>query len=229
MGGFAVLFHCPNQVLASMQTVKRYWVQRDNSTNHYMNFNLKRLEVNEKRYKKRQNNCILNWKNYDNMTLRNHLNKVGSKTPDQISNETWPICRSQEKMNEARLHLNSNNVHPCKEVESVDYDMGESEELSSHSYKTFQGQYWKNWICLVYRVLNPRFKVVLQKKEVDFQALIGYIGGYIGIFTGFAIVQIPDMIFTALVVAKKWILSRKTTNKIIILPHNSHQCQAESF
>jgi hypothetical protein len=129
-------------------------------------------------------------------------------------------------MNEARLPLSSNNVHPCKEVESIDYDMGESERLSA---KTFQGQYWKNWICFVYRVLNPRFKVILQKKDVDLQALIGYIGGYIGIFTGFAIAQIPDLIFSASVVAKKWILSRNTANKITILPHNSDPSQVETF
>ena len=140
-GRFAVLFHYPNQVLASMQTVKRQWIKRENSTNHYMSFNLKGLDVNMQRYKKHRNNCILNWKNYDNITLENHLNKVGCKTPDQISNDSWSICTSQRKMIEARLPLNSNNVRPCKEVESIDYDMGETEWKS---VKRFQGQYWNN-------------------------------------------------------------------------------------
>ena len=31
-GGFAVLFHYPNQILASLQTVKRTWIKRDDKT-----------------------------------------------------------------------------------------------------------------------------------------------------------------------------------------------------
>ena len=116
-------------------------MKNDNSTNYYMSFNIKGFEVNEQRYKKRQKNFTLNWKNYDNITLRNHLNKVGCKTPDQISYKSWPICRNQRQMNQARLPLNSNNVRPCKEVESINYDMSESEVLFA---KTFQGPYWKN-------------------------------------------------------------------------------------
>ena len=57
-GGFAVLFHYPNQILASLQTVKRTWIKRDDKTNHYMSFNLKSVDVNIQRHKRSQNNCI---------------------------------------------------------------------------------------------------------------------------------------------------------------------------
>ena len=225
-GSFAVRFHYPNQVLASMQTLKRQWPKiNDSSTNYYMSFNLKGLDVNENRYKKRQNNFILNWKNYDNITSENHLNKVGCKTPDQICSEEWPICTNQGKMNEARLRLGRTRVHPCKEVEYVYYDFGITEDSS---VKTFRGQYWNNWIGFVYRILHPRFRVTVQKKEVDFQALIGYIGGYIGIFTGFAIINIPDLIFSASKVAKKLILSYHNQNTKTSLPLNSEEFNRES-
>ena len=215
-GGFAVLFHYPNQVLASMQTVKRQWVKRDNATNHHMSFNLKGMDVNIRRYKKGEHNCIHNWKNYDNITLQRHLDYVGCKTPDLITNDTWPICTNKEKMHKARLKLNSQNLEPCRGVESVDYDMGESEELEdAPKGKHFHGQYWEDWIIIIFRILNPRFKVILQKKDVDFQTLIGYVGGYIGIFTGFAIAQLPDLMLTALLFAKKWYLSSQHgTNKL---------------
>ena len=203
-GGFAVLFHYPNQVFASMQTVKRQWTKRDNVTNFSMSFNLKGLDVNIQRYKKNRNNCVLNWKNYDNITLQNHLNKVGCKTPAQITNDTWPICTNQGRMRKAILHpVNTHNVNPCNEVESIDYDMGETDEPS----RTFKGGDWKNWVCFVYRILNPRFRVIIQKKAVDFQTLIGYIGGYIGIFTGFAISQIPDFVLMTVEFAKSWFVS----------------------
>ena len=194
-GGFAVLFHYPNQILASLQTVKRQWIKRDDRTNHYMSFGLKRVDVNVQRYKRSQQNCIPDWKNYDNITLERHLEKVGCKTPDQITNNTWSVCSSKEKMKEARLAFNTINIRPCIEIETIEYDIGDSEDYGGKSPELkFGDKHWKNWICFVYRILNPRFRVISQEKEVDIQTLIGYIGGYIGIFTGFALIQIPDIV-----------------------------------
>ena len=102
-GAFAVLFHYPNQVISSMQTVKRQWVVWDNNTNHYISFNIKGLAVSTLRYK--DNNCIAEWKNYDNITLENHLKIVGCKRPDQITDSDFPLCNSKEKMLEARIRL----------------------------------------------------------------------------------------------------------------------------
>ena len=45
-GGFAVLFHYPNQFSASFKTLRRQWPNRDASSNHYMSFNLKGMYVN---------------------------------------------------------------------------------------------------------------------------------------------------------------------------------------
>ena len=204
-GGFAVLFHYPNQILASLPTIKRQWIKRDSATNHYMGFDLKSADVNVQRYKKSQQNCIPDWKNYDNITLERHLEKVGCKTPDQITNNTWSICSSKEKMKEARLPFNTINLRPCTEIETIEYEYGDYEDYDG-KYRglSFHGKYWKNWICFVYRILNPRFRVISQEKEVDFQTLIGYIGGYIGIFTGFALIEIPDFVFAILGFFKKW-------------------------
>ena len=67
----------------------------------------------------------------------------------------------------------------------------------------FPEENWDNWWCIVIRVLSPRFKLIVQKKEVDFQALVGYVGGYIGILMGFAIAQIPEMILVTIVGVRK--------------------------
>ena len=212
-GGFAVLFHYPNQVLSSAQTVKRQWIVRDNITNHYMSFNLKGMDVNLQRYKKDEGNCIPDWKNYDNITLERHLSKTGCKTPDQSTNDTWTVCQNKEAMKKARIHLNRIALRPCREVESIDYDMGESE--STRTGRNFHSKYCEHWIGFVLRILNPRFKVILQQKEVDLQTLIGYIGGYIGIFTGFALAQIPDYVLFAFVLTKRRFLSFKNGCNIV--------------
>ena len=203
-GGFAVLFHYPNQILASLQTVKRTWIKRDDKTNHYMSFNLKSVDVNIQRHKRSQNNCINSWNNYDNITLETHLEGVGCKTPDQVT-DNWPICSSKEKMKEARLAFNTIHRRPCREIETIEYDFGDSEDYGGKDRElSFQGKKLDNWICFVYRILNPRFRVISQEKEVDFQTLIGYIGGYIGIFTGFALIQIPDFILSITELFHTW-------------------------
>ena len=81
-------------------------------------------------------------------------------------------------MKSARLRLHDEKIRPCREIESIDYDFGESER-SLNVIPRVDGMPWKNWICFVYRILNPRFKVIIQRKDVDFQTLVGYIGGYI--------------------------------------------------
>ena len=176
-----------------------------------MSFNLKGMEVNIERYKKNRNNCIENWKNYDNITLENHLRNVGCKTPDQITSDAWPVCNGKEKMKSARLRLHDEKIRPCREIESIDYDFGESER-SLNVVPLVNGRPWKNWICFVYRILNPRFKVIVQRKDVDFQTLVGYIGGYIGIFTGFAITQIPDYIHSVTIIVKRMLQLHRDTN-----------------
>ena len=68
----------------------------------------------------------------------------------------------------------------------------------------------------MFRILNPSFTVTRQRKDVDLQTLIGYIGGYIGIFTGFAIAQIPDYMYVANMSLKSLIpdYREKKENKI---------------
>ena len=207
-GGFAVLFHYPNQVLASIKTVRRQWMKRDASTNFYMSFNLKGMGVHIQRHRKNRHNCVENWKNYDSIIMANHLRRVGCKTPDQIANDTLSVCNTKEKMKEARLHLNRLRLRPCREIVSIDSDMGESDSTTK--------KLWKNWISFVFRILNPSFTVTKQRKDVDLQTLIGYIGGYIGIFTGFAIAQIPDYMYVALMSFKSLIFDYrdKKENKI---------------
>ena len=129
------------------------------------------VETTSLRYKSYKNNCILDWKSYDQITLEDHLRAVGCKTPDQITDSPWPVCSSNEMMKKARIPLVNDKIRPCRSVESV-------------SYK-------------VIRILNPRFKETIQYTAVDIETLVGYIGGYIGILTGFALIQIPDQMQVA--------------------------------
>ena len=191
-GTFATLFHYPNQVLSSLQTVKRQWlVWPDNKTNHYISFNIKNVDVTTLRFKDDRENCVPDWKRYDNITLENHLKSCECRTPDQTTASHWPICSTKEKMKQARIHLNNNERRPCRKVNSVDFDLGESKSFEESNRTSSD-----HWFCITIRILNHRFKDTIQQKEVDIQTLIGYIGGYIGILTGFSLIQIPEIMMT---------------------------------
>ena len=94
-------------------------------------------------------------------------------------------------MKKARIPLVNEKIRPCRSVESVGYKLGNTKPTRA---KFLQGGLVDPWFSIVIRILNPRFKETIQHKAVDIETLIGYIGGYIGILTGFALIQIPDII-----------------------------------
>ena len=65
--------------------------------------------------------------------------------------------------------------------------------------------------------------MIVQKKEINFQTLVGYVGGYIGIFTGFAISQIPDFIVWVLGWAKMLKTSCQSRNDPNTIPDPCNQ------
>ena len=89
---------------------------------------------------------------------------------------------------------------PCQEIESVDY--GVIEQIAP-TKKKFNGETHKNYVSMKFKIQNSHYTAVVQNRAVDFQSLIGYVGGYIGLFTGFALAETPDLLFKMLMFARK--------------------------
>ena len=192
-GGFAILFHYPNQVLMSYASAKRTWNIRNNVSNYMMGFNLLNTEVNILRYKPRFRNCVNDWKNFDKLLLQNHIDSVGCKSPYFGDDYKGALCKNKRDNKNAVFYFSRlrDGIAPCRSVESLYYTVTEADYRGR--LKRF-GKYYNNWFSVILRIRNSRFKALIQKKEVDFQCLVGYVGGYLGMFTGFAITQIPDTI-----------------------------------
>ena len=58
------------------------------------------------------------------------------------------------------------------------------------------------------------FKLCCTSRAIDFQALIGNVGGYIGLVLGYSIVQIPDLILFLFWKLRKYYLQHKQRNYI---------------
>lgn len=192
--GFNVFFHYPNQILQSYSTIMDQWQRTDNaSTSYWMEFNVRRMEAFQHRYKPDRKNCVQEWKIYDQVLLKEHSEYVGCKTPYHPKSLDYPICETKKDMLRANISL-VERLPPCREIASIEPEYFDS--IASQSSIKMQGKSWDNYFGIKFLLLSSRFKKTIAKEEVDFQSLIGYVGGYVGLIMGFAIAQIPEILQT---------------------------------
>ena len=132
-------------------------------------------------------------------------------------------------MNKVQFPIETGSTRPCREIENIDYQSLDSEALTHDRHVAkLQGKDWTEWFCVVWRYLNTRFVTTISKKEVDFQSVIGYIGGFIGRFTGLALAQIPEILLSTFDFAKQLIKPKisQTSNDI---PPTSLPSQKETI
>ena len=63
-------------------------------------------------------------------------------------------------------------------------------------------------IVQMYRQI--RFRDTIQTKEYSFDELVGNVGGYMGLFTGYALIHVPEFINSIYYSIKKFINDNKT-------------------
>ena len=118
---------------------------------------------------------------------------------------------------------------PCKVIQSVDYLYTEKNLqktfLSGKSTLLFRGDTWN--LCLEFLLWNlylvgylasknessftlrmmfrqTRFREVEQIRAYDFEYLVGNVGGYIGMFLGYAISNLPRFFLDIITFTKKY-------------------------
>lgn len=149
---------------------------------------------------KNQGPCLNDWMNYDDMVIKKHHNNIGCSPPYQKSNK--PICTKRNEMNASSYLLseinNGDYPIPCKEMSKFRID---SKETSAVTDLQFDFTY------------PSRIKVIQQIKSVDIQSLIGNIGGYIGLFLGYALIQLPEALLSIYMQLKKHFDNNDTSDK----------------
>ena len=87
-------------------------------------------------------------------------------------------------------------------------------DTKERQVQNLQGKDWDKWFCVVWRFLNNRFTKTVNKRKIDINSLIGYVGGYIGICTGIALAQVPEILVTVAICTKEVLegLNRKITH-----------------
>ena len=182
---FVIFFHYPHQILRPSLFYQHSWPKRRmlNGSRYQMLFTVENVEI----YKRRKS-CKPNVDTYDELIMKNFMKKIGCSPPYFKGNFNFTTCNTSKQLKLMAESIDLNNKHgvdpPCTSLEfmAFKYDEIEFENLKDgEDGRSF-------WISFV--VPNKSFKEFSQTKAIDLQALIGNVGGYIGLVFGTSIISI---------------------------------------
>lgn len=185
---FGVEVHYPNQYLSGKMN-KFSWKEDNGNNDTEMQFKVQNIVVIHRRNKP-ESQCNENWEQDDWIRMKAYMTKVGCQPPHWKRMNDLPNCTSMDEMYKFYALKLDDQKPPCKSIQKVMYAY---EELDDIKYN-----------YLGYEDDNRHFKVSLQIEDATFmniqhvrafdaQSLIGNAGGYLGLFTGYALLQIPSL------------------------------------
>ena len=163
-------FYYPNQFVLEINPMKRY---KMNSTNNAVTINIESLEILKRRNSKNRR-CLDDLKSFDDLATQRFIAKAGCKPPYLSTFKNVAFCTEIENIKKSKLDFfeleKQYHSKPCRRISKL---------LSTY----IGGKIDQSW--LRFGIEYPKeLKVISQSKEVDGHALIGNIGGYIGLFLG---------------------------------------------
>ena len=196
-GNFIVLFGYPGQVSAA--TAMKYTWKPANYTSFIMEFNVQNVVVLKQR-KKFAKSCNSDWKRHDDKIVQIAIEKVGCKPLFFAINTSMPACRNASDFL-STLNKLRNNIQPCKKMEKVLFNYNEYH--NDFDEKMFGVEESVDIFEIDVLFQGTTFTQIEQTRAYDFQSLVGNAGGYVGLFLGAAISQLPSAISMLLVYFKR--------------------------
>ena len=168
----SVLLHIPYQLSSAGSSIKGSWPKIFEKKGYAMVFNLQQLEV-LKRRNKRNDPCVPNELNFDQIILDDHLEKLGCKAPYHKSDKSLEVCDSKEDMEIANFDLLGSDKpkKACTSASIITFRYDENDIDDNDSF----------YVVVKY---PNQYKEIVMIRAVDLQTVIGNAGGYIGLFLG---------------------------------------------
>ena len=161
----------PGQFLLYEDPVFEYF---DDTTN--LESNIRELEI-LKRRRNRRKKCYENPEAYDKFVLNQYISKLKCRPPYINDKMKVPLCNSSEKMKESKYEYETRQKmglpNACERISKMKFETSFGTDMNE------QAQTW--WVSITY---PNEASIITQSKEVDIHALIGNIGGYLGLFMG---------------------------------------------
>ena len=126
-------------------------------------------------------------KSFDDMVLYAHTISKGCNVPYLRGFKNFPKCHKKEDVKSLLYDYTivQTKYYPvsCQRLSKIVYEVNRYDQYGQ--YRDYDSGTWE--LVIVY---PQYYRVITQSKEVDVHALIGNIGGYIGLFLGMLVVII---------------------------------------
>ena len=211
-----ITFQYPNRVYRSQGSFfdigedfsNDFDIEDEKYKNHVVDFQIRDMEVLQRR-KKRGRECLDDY-DYDKKKKEDMMFEVGCRPFFWNHSTIQRICRTQEEIGHLykrnmeiwyRLTQTAeNDIPPCREIQKLQIEHTVKATKKSfaerHKIKDIEIQDIGNdtWFEIALRIQTDTFKEIKQKRAYTPQSLIGNIGGYLGLFIGFTLLDLFDSI-----------------------------------
>ena len=190
--GFGIFFHYPKQGSSTKTFRKIDWPVRSKnaSKSYFMVFELKNIEIIQNRNKWRQE-CVPGSPDIDQMWYRKYFKHLTCKPPYFNGIEDLQPCETQNELSQVhreyfqyRLTSKASEVPPCRSLEKLEFNF--------YEYDVEDGNDPNITISILF--VDESYREMLNIRAFDLHSLLGNIGGYVGIFIGYALLNLPDAI-----------------------------------
>ena len=170
--GIFALFRYPGQILTDMTPDKILWKNASEKETLTM-FKFASIEILRRRYK-RNRECLSDFMSYDDVKIKKVMQNIRCKALYHNLEYDIPICNRSEQLAMFNvLHLEQvKTPPPCEEIPQVSFKVLKMLVGNAYGYYPLQIEFPK------------KMKLITQQQLIDIHALIGNIGGYIGLFLG---------------------------------------------
>ena len=126
-----------------------------------------------KRRNKMSDPCVEDWMHYDDLVLNRHISSVECESPYQRQNNK--LCTTKREMKNSQYEV---------DVVKAKYLPPPCQEITDVKYKTNKLLNLPDRVPIISVIYPNLMKLISQNQSVNVHALIGNIGGYIGLFLG---------------------------------------------
>ena len=190
-GGLLFMLHYPGQMYRSwaLGIGKWAWPKRTNtsSKSFEMSFTRRNMDVLVRR-NKRNKPCNEDWENYDSKLFETRMRLFKCRPPYYYLADV-PVCSTIEAMRMVGpLTPDELNNHdpPCRSISKLQFDYQDIDDdgkMTTHENISY--------FSVSTTAYDSTFKLIELVRAYDITSLIGNAGGYLGIFLGYALCQLP--------------------------------------
>ena len=186
-GNFQITLSYPNQMIGAK--VQKYNWMPMNYTQYRMEFEIENVVILKQR-QKQSNPCNSDWKSNDDLAKIRFVEAMGCKPVFVNYSMPLPKCSNHTGFTSAiKKNGYSSSEEPCRRVEKVMYSYNEYPTYHNGSFFGVAEDTGMFEVLLQFQ--GNTFMLIEQTRSYDAQTLVGNAGGYVGLFLGVALMQLP--------------------------------------